>query len=302
MPDIDVDQIGEALNNKMDRDLNNRSTNSGLRKLIENYNNGSDWYKVYAEIQEDGTTKLWCEQGGSSSSDGEVTFLKPFASTDISFTLTSKASSNPVNVNAGGTSIYELSTTKFKYSNGSPYKTGLWWEARGYISGTSNSNYTSINTGGSSGTSESEGTVSNEVLQRITALESEVANMLGRIDYSNEAQFVISSNGGSYTCLSDGYIKLQGAGSANTWTTEDTYDYLKYLAAVTVNNKNVLDVTVTYETGSNSNNTYVIYEALNEFISVSAGDIIHAVPVPSNSLYGGIYGYYSFSFFPQKSN
>ena len=94
--------------------------------VVETYHNGNDWYRVWS----DG----WCEQGGFSSSDGEVTFLKPFASTDISFTLTSKASSNPVGANAGGTAVYELSTTKFKYSNGSPYKTGLWWEAKGYIS------------------------------------------------------------------------------------------------------------------------------------------------------------------------
>ena len=59
MPDINIGQLSEAINNKMDRDLNNRSDDSGLRKLVESYVNGAYWYKVFDEIQTDGSIKKW---------------------------------------------------------------------------------------------------------------------------------------------------------------------------------------------------------------------------------------------------
>lgn len=88
MPDIDIGEIGEALNDKMDRDLNNRSTDSGLRKLVESYVNGSSWYKIFDEIQSNGTVRKWCEQGNMyeeiPTAGKTVALLKPYIDTTYS--------------------------------------------------------------------------------------------------------------------------------------------------------------------------------------------------------------------------
>ena len=130
--DIDVGALSEAINDKMDRDLNNRSDDSGLRKLVESYVNGTSWYKIFDEIQSDGTVKKWCEQGGrgtKTSSYGyeTITLLVPMADTNYTL-LNCKNSSR----NSGDQrDAYIISTTQI----------GLGWEGgiaiyevKGYIS------------------------------------------------------------------------------------------------------------------------------------------------------------------------
>ena len=53
-------------NGKVDIDLNNVATTAGLRRLVQVYNVGTDWYKVYDEyIPTTGQyIGKWCEQGG----------------------------------------------------------------------------------------------------------------------------------------------------------------------------------------------------------------------------------------------
>lgn len=82
MPDIDVGELSEVINDKMDRDLNNRTDGSGLRKLVESYVNGTSWYKIFDEIQENGTIRKWCEQGNTyeeiPAAGKTITLLKPY--------------------------------------------------------------------------------------------------------------------------------------------------------------------------------------------------------------------------------
>lgn len=73
--DINFGAITEALNDKADRDLNN--TDPVADYVVESYNDGTNWYRVYKSG--------WLEQGGSTEigNDGEyfLNFLKPFADT-----------------------------------------------------------------------------------------------------------------------------------------------------------------------------------------------------------------------------
>ena len=50
MPDINIGQISEALNNKADRDLSNISSTSNFRRLIEVYSNGTNCIKCLPNI------------------------------------------------------------------------------------------------------------------------------------------------------------------------------------------------------------------------------------------------------------
>ena len=139
MSDINIGQLSEAINDKMDRDLNNRSNDSGLRKLVESYVNGTSWYKVFDEIQENGSIKKWCEQGGKnycvSGQWTVISFLKVFANTNYAVTTGSEMSNSGDNPAA---KISNFSTSSFdacfKWDTGQ-YKAGtLHWYACGYIS------------------------------------------------------------------------------------------------------------------------------------------------------------------------
>ena len=137
MSDINIGALSEAINDKMDRDLNNRSDDSGLRKLVESYINGASWYKIFDEIQSDGTVKKWCEQGGSFTNSGDTTqtisFLKPFVDTSYYFnrcnestvtgTATSFASEGYSNKTVTSISLYSYRSV-----------TNVYWKAEGYIS------------------------------------------------------------------------------------------------------------------------------------------------------------------------
>lgn len=144
MPDIDIGQLSEVINDKMDRDLNNRSTDSGLRRLIESYHNGTEWYKVFEEIQSDGTAKYWCEQGGrvlssASASEHIITFLKPYQ--DINYTITTTTGDlsggnyqYKNSFNWEWVTVRSLTPVSFSVYAGQ-YACSSWsWKVEGYIS------------------------------------------------------------------------------------------------------------------------------------------------------------------------
>ena len=87
--EVDIDEIATDLSGKADKDLANVSNTSGFRKLVEIYNNGTDWYKVYSEYNPSTGVYIgqWCEQGGfAPSSTGaytaSITLLKPYKDTN----------------------------------------------------------------------------------------------------------------------------------------------------------------------------------------------------------------------------
>lgn len=137
MSDINIGALSEAINDKMDRDLNNRSDDSGLRKLVESYVNGTEWYKVFDEIQSDGTVKQWCEQGGIYGSwTGNFTvtinFLKEFTNTNYSVQVMQKGGINADAFNGFG--IVNMTTASMGVWLYSGVRDGFFWKAEGYIS------------------------------------------------------------------------------------------------------------------------------------------------------------------------
>ena len=102
-------------------DAVSKDTLSEVQCIVETYQNGNSWYKIYS----DG----WCEQGGliaGGSTSGSVNFLGSFINTNYSLT-------------AG---VYHTAATTFEFS--SPTRTGfsyvksvavanVYWRASGYI-------------------------------------------------------------------------------------------------------------------------------------------------------------------------
>lgn len=132
--DIDVGALSEAINDKMDRDLNNRSDDSGLRKLVESYVNGTSWYKIFDEIQSNGTVKKWCEQGGylSAGKTGSISFLKPYIQVaGVYFGCISTRQGRCYDKELYPNSV---SNTGFSYTNTVSGGVGIYWFACGYIS------------------------------------------------------------------------------------------------------------------------------------------------------------------------
>ena len=142
---INYGELSEAINDKMDRDLNNRTNDSGLRKLVESYVNGTYWYKVFDEIQSDGTVKQWCVQGGQKECTSawiSVTFLKAFENTNY-FISGCCSNATKATFETAGTGIgaypsfMSLSTTSCTIQSsddGSFNNAYCRWRAEGYIS------------------------------------------------------------------------------------------------------------------------------------------------------------------------
>lgn len=137
MPDINIGALSEVINDKMDRDLNNRSDDSGLRKLVESYTNGSSWYKVFDEIQSDGTVKKWCEQGGQATlGTFSYTFLKPYLNSPFVYFQCNSTNTGTA-TNQGAWMINSIpTTTGFTIMNAFTSSCHLagYWRAEGYIS------------------------------------------------------------------------------------------------------------------------------------------------------------------------
>ena len=81
-----LDENGE--NHFANLSLSNITRTSGFRRLVEVYNNGTSWYKVFEEYDPSTGNFIgnWCEQGGEISVSGQsgtqITLLKPMANTD----------------------------------------------------------------------------------------------------------------------------------------------------------------------------------------------------------------------------
>lgn len=131
-----------ALNGKADVDLSNVSTTSGFRRLVEVYNNGTSWYKVFNEYDPTTGTLIgkWGEQGGMLSltyktrayTDITITLLKEMVDTNYSISLTT---SDRGNVHLSNWVYSTINTTDFvtrTYSDGASTGTGIW-RVSGYI-------------------------------------------------------------------------------------------------------------------------------------------------------------------------
>lgn len=200
-PEIDIDAISEALNDKMDRDLKNRSNDSGLRKLRESYANGNDWYKIFTEIQQDGTVRTWCEQGGFAEPGTLISLLIPYSDTTYTLTVTPNGGTNGSSATTCNT--YNVASTSFYFTTSSNWYSA-YWKAEGYL--VLNETTPTPVAPVPDAPTPIETTELQLLQQQITALQNEVANMLGRMDYTNAVQTTLGSQVSSYTCPSDGYV------------------------------------------------------------------------------------------------
>ena len=131
---VDIDEIAADLNGKADVDLTNVSNTSGFRKLVEIYNNGTDWYKVYNEYNPSTGVYIgqWCEQGGETTNVTSVSFLKLFTNANWSFTTgTVSTSSNSYGYNY----IKNKTASGFDWSAKNASITQIW-RAEGYLAAT----------------------------------------------------------------------------------------------------------------------------------------------------------------------
>ena len=118
-----IDRIAADLANKV-----NKSSLSRIYPVVEVYNNGSDWYRVYA----DG----WCEQGtiepfssSYSGSERTRTLLRPFRDTDYSVFMIPNSSGN----NYSFTSNYFVVKSKTESTFTTPASVNCYWVAFGYL-------------------------------------------------------------------------------------------------------------------------------------------------------------------------
>ena len=135
--DIAVQKADEVINNigfKANANLDNVSSDSGLRKLIEVYKNGSSWYKIFEETNPETGEKLkWCEQGGSGASGGSITLLKPYIDTNYYITIaTITTFGSRINATwVTGKSVNSFSSHGGNYSYN--YSYGISWYTNGII-------------------------------------------------------------------------------------------------------------------------------------------------------------------------
>lgn len=120
MPDIDVGQFSEALNDKMDRDGNNRSSsafeniahNSGVDFVVE-YKmptvEGPTWYRLYASG--------WVEQGGCNSSGATRPVIQnlPIRMLNTNYTITHADCQDSTYSNMYITWFYNKTAESFTY-------------------------------------------------------------------------------------------------------------------------------------------------------------------------------------------
>ena len=88
--------------------------------VIETYSNGTSWYRIYS----DG----WCEQGGQTTTNGNITLLKPYSNTD--FAVFVADGQNIGNTSCTNAYIVDNSTINIFIS----WCASAIWEAKGYIS------------------------------------------------------------------------------------------------------------------------------------------------------------------------
>lgn len=135
---MDWSQWASSLQGKANTDLSNVDKVSllGLRKLVEVSDPSlmPSWYKVFEEIQPNGSIKKWCEQGFTNTGSGldgsqTFTFLKEF--TDLSYEIfknhSSSSSSNP---SGRAMSFYNKTTSS---ATTYTFNANASWYACGYI-------------------------------------------------------------------------------------------------------------------------------------------------------------------------
>lgn len=148
---VDINQIATDLNGKADKDLMNIDLNNafstalntaGIRTVVETYNSGTSWYRVYS----DG----WCEQGGYLYQPGAaveayhtVTFLKPFINNLYYIQLSSGVGTSGWQYANGASIGYGGCVTRDVFAGASSMQlahavgagnVALFWEVKGYIS------------------------------------------------------------------------------------------------------------------------------------------------------------------------
>lgn len=127
--EVDINEIISDLNTKVStRDLDE------VQCVVETYNNGSSWYRVYSD--------RWCEQGGyvdsgvgAVDSGSQVTFLKEFVDTNYTITFLSShtdTSTNTVAVQYGNY-YYGCYYPSSKATTGIMLRGRGTWKAEGYI-------------------------------------------------------------------------------------------------------------------------------------------------------------------------
>ena len=132
---VDIGEMTEALNSKADTNLLNVTGTSGFRRLVEVYNNGASWYKVFDEY--DPVTGAfigkWCEQGGNTVFPNYATTIylsKTYKDTNYSLLLTPWGwPQNPSEWIAGGAKY----TDSFIIRSTTQYDMTTIWRTEGYL-------------------------------------------------------------------------------------------------------------------------------------------------------------------------
>lgn len=136
--EVDIDEVVTDLNGKADIDLTNTTPaisfatamdNSGIRTVIETYQNGTSWYRVYS----DG----WCEQGGvitnATYQGTTVNLLKSYSDTNYTGFVTLRRTSNDgqgdINPQFG-----IVNTSQVNIGGGAHNGSICQWVSYGYIS------------------------------------------------------------------------------------------------------------------------------------------------------------------------
>lgn len=116
----------ELFNNKMDRDLSNRTIN--IHFVTQTYQNGTSWYRIYDDN--------WCEQGGiatlKSSQTLAITLMKAYTNTNYSI-LQSMYTTNNIDVWGYGNKVAAVKTSSFSLYNNSSTSGKICWRTSGYI-------------------------------------------------------------------------------------------------------------------------------------------------------------------------
>lgn len=128
---VDVGEITDALNNKVDLPAN--KSQSDVDYVVESYQNGTSWYRVYKSG--------WCEQGGyvnNNTNYVEIAFLKQFADTNYSIQATAGFDSGFTPTawvfpsNKSTTSV-RIAAERWSSANYTAAVSSFYWEAKGYI-------------------------------------------------------------------------------------------------------------------------------------------------------------------------
>ena len=124
---VDIDEIATDLNGKVDKaDL------AEIQCVIETYQNGSSWYRVYS----DG----WCEQGGylavvaSEGASQTINFLKAFSNNNYYFSRSCYLTNTTGTYTGSFTGFSTKTSISITFTSSLYSGNGTYWYACGYIS------------------------------------------------------------------------------------------------------------------------------------------------------------------------